>query len=214
MSNSLNPFTTIASAVLAASLGVAVLAPTSALAAEGDAFDGFHIGVEAGWEDRAINGSVPTDTTAITLQDKAEDFSWAVNAGYDHRFDDIVIGVEAGFAPDVARLSAPIANAGTLEIDPKWRLDLSARAGVVVAPRLLAYGRVGYTMERSRISGLVDGQSNPLASEKTTIYGISFGGGLEYELSGGIALRAEYRRTELDGALSADRIMGGVSVRF
>ncbi len=214
MTHSLNHFSALASAVLAVSLGAAALAPTSAHAAEGDAFDGFHIGVEAGWEDRAINGNVPTDTTAVTLQDKADDFSWAVNVGYDHRFDRIVIGVEAGLSPDVAKLSAPIANAGTLEIDPKWRLDLSARAGVVVAPRLLAYGRVGYTMERSRISGLVDGQSVPLASEKTTIDGISFGGGLEYGLSQGLALRAEYRRTELDGAMSADRILGGVSVRF
>lgn len=209
---------TLACTAIGAILALALIAPNSAMAAEEDAFNGPFIGVEAGWEGRKIDGTVPTTSATVTLQDSQDDFAYALIAGYDYRIGDIVVGAQAGFSPEGPAVNAPITGTGgtggSLRIDPKWRLDLSARVGAVIAPRLLAYGRVGYTMERSRISGLVDAQTNPLAAETTTIDGVSFGGGLEYQLNSGLSVRAEYRRTQLDGALSSNRALAGITYRF
>ena len=177
-------------------------------------FTGAHIGVEAGWESREIDGSVPTDTSTVVLQAKRENVYYGVVAGYDRQFGPLVIGAEAGFSTAGKTLRAPIGTGGTLAIDPRYRLDLSARAGVAVMPRLLAYGRIGYSLERSRISGLVDGQNAPLASQKVTTDGVSYGGGMEYALVDGLSVRAEYRRTELDGAQHNTRLLAGITARF
>lgn len=205
--------TLIATSLLALA-STAVLAPNAAYAAEEDVFTGVHIGVEAGWESREIDGSVPAGSTNVTLQDKRENVYYAAIAGYDQQIGPVVIGVEAGLSKAGKTLRAPIGATGTLAIDPECRLDLSARAGVTVAPRVLAFGRAGYTLERQRISGLVDAQNTPVASDKVTTDGVSYGGGLEYAFAENFSVRAEYRRTELDGAQHGDRVLVGLTGRF
>lgn len=176
-------------------------------------FEGVSIGVQAGWEERSINETVLPSTINATLDDKSDGLAYAAFAAYDHQFDNIVVGVEAGFAPNGRTLNAALPG-GSIELDSKWSADLTARVGVTVTPRLLAYGRAGYGINRTRISGFVDGQMGPVESESATSDGFIFGGGLEYALTGNASVRAEYRRKEFDGSLSSNQVLAGVAFRF
>ena len=203
----------ITASVLAA-IAMAGLAATPAHAQSSDEhFQGFSIGVQAGWEERSINETVLPDTVDATLNDKSDGLAYAAFAAYDHQFDNFVIGVEAGFAPNGRTLNADLPG-GSLELDSKWSADLTVRAGVTVTPRLLAYGRAGYGINRTRISGFVDGQTAPVGSESATSDGFIFGGGLEYALTDNASVRAEYRRREFDGSLSSNQVLAGVTFRF
>lgn len=205
--------TALAGAVAAAVLGL-VLSPTAAQAQSNDEhFNGVSVGVQAGWEDRKIDATVLPDTFNTTLDGKRDGVTYGGYVGYDHQFENFVLGVEAGFSPDGRTLNAAVPG-GSIELDSKWSADVSVRAGVVVSPRLLAYGRVGYALNRYRINGFTTGNSTPVASESETADGIMFGGGVEYAATDGFSLRAEYRRKELDGSLSSNQILGGVTLRF
>lgn len=199
--------------IAAAVLGLALM-PTAAQAQSDDEhFNGVTVGVQAGWEDRKIDATVLPDTLNTALDDKRDGVTYGGYVGYDHQIEDFVLGVEAGFSPNGKTLNAAVPG-GSIELDSKWNADVSVRAGVVVSPRLLAYGRVGYALNRYRISGFATGNSTPIASESETADGIMFGGGLEYAASERASFRAEYRRKDLDGSLSSNQILGGVTLRF
>lgn len=205
--------TALAGAIAAAVLGLA-LAPTAAQAQSDDEhFNGVTVGVQAGWEDRKIDATVLPDTLNTTLDDKRSGLAYGGYLGYDHQFENFVVGVEAGFSPNGKTLNAAVPG-GSIELDSKWNADVSVRAGVTVTPRLLAYGRVGYALNRYRINGFATGNGTPVASESETADGIMFGGGLEYAATDRASFRAEYRRKELDGSLSSNQILGGVTLRF
>ena len=197
-----------------AAIALAGFAATPAQAQSSDEnFPGVSIGVQAGWEERSINETVLPATVNATLRDKSDGVAYAAFAAYDHQFHNIVIGVEAGFAPNGQTLNAALPG-GSIELDSKWSADLTARVGVTVTPRLLAYGRAGYGINRTRISGFVDGQTGPVESESATSDGFIFGGGFEYALTGNASVRAEYRRKEFDGSLSSNQVLAGVAFRF
>lgn len=205
--------TAIAGAIAAAVLGLALM-PTAAHAqSEDEHFEGVSIGVQAGWEERKIDATVLPDSLNTTLSDKRDGFVYGGYVAYDQQFDNFVIGAEGGFNLGGKTLNANVPG-GSIELDSKWSADLSVRAGVTVTPRLLAYGRVGYSLNRYRINGFTTGNSTPIASQSETADGIMFGGGLEYAASDQFSLRAEYRRKELDGSLSSNQILGGVTLRF
>ncbi|BDW80851.1 hypothetical protein MACH24_02890 [Erythrobacter sp. Dej080120_24] len=200
-------------AALAASLAMlATASPTHAQSSD-EHFQGVTIGAQAGWEDRTIDATVLPDTLNTALDDSRDGFAYAGYVGYDHQLDRFVIGVEAGFAPGGKTLRADIPG-GSIELDSKWSADLSVRGGVTVTERLLAYGRVGYALNRYRIRGFATGTTAPVASDGETADGVIFGGGLEYALSDNASVRAEYRRKELDGSLSSNQVLGGVTLRF
>lgn len=205
--------TAVAGAVAAAVLGLTLMPSAAQAQSDDEHFEGVSIGVQAGWEDRKIDETVLPDTLNATLSDKRDGFAYGGYVAYDQQFDNFVIGAEAGFNPGGKTLTANVPG-GSIELDSNWSADLSVRAGVTVTPRLLAYGRVGYSLNRYRIRGFATGNSTPLASEGETADGIMFGGGLEYALPGKAAVRAEYRRKSLDGSLTSNQILGGVTVRF
>jgi outer membrane immunogenic protein len=213
---SLNPMHRKA-AILGVSIAAALFTTITPCAAnaqsEEEHFEGASIGVQAGWEDRKIDETVLPHTLNVTLSDKRDGVAYGGYAGYDQQFGNFVIGAEAGFSLGGKTLAADIPG-GSIKLDSKWSADLSIRAGVAVTPRLLAYGRVGYSLNRYRIGGFESGNSTALASEGETADGIVFGGGLEYALPGKASIRAEYRRKKLDGSLTSNQVLGGVTLRF
>jgi len=181
---------------------------------EREYFDGFSIGAQAGWEERSINETVLPNSINVPLSDKSSGITYGGFVGYDRQFDNFVVGLEAGFSPNGKTLNAPVLGGGSIELDSKWSGDISVRAGVTITPKLLAYGRVGYGINRYRVSGFVPGNTAPVASESVTGNGVIFGGGLEYALKRNVSLRAEFRRKEFDGSLSSDQVLSGVTFRF
>ena len=201
---------------IATALGLVAVFGTAAPAlAQSDEqhFQGPSLGVQAGWEERSIDETVLPNTVNATVKDKSDGLSYAAFAAYDHQFESFVLGVEAGFAPNGRTLNAALPG-GSIELDSKWSADLSVRAGFTVTPRLLVYGRLGYGINRTRISGFVNGQTGPVESDSATSDGFIFGGGVEYALTDKASVRAEYRRREFDGSLSSNQVLAGVAFRF
>jgi opacity protein-like surface antigen len=92
---------------------------------------------------------------------------------------------------------------------------VGGRAGYLVGANLLAYGRVGYTVENY--------DSNVTKSKLNALQGITYGGGLEYAVAPGWFLHTEYRRSDYEGSpvfttahdvATDNRILGGVTLKF
>jgi outer membrane immunogenic protein len=194
-------------------IAVAVMTPSLSHANDG-AFDGFKAGIQAGWEKRSIDENVLPQSLNVTLDDDSSKFAYGGYVGYDRQIGDIVIGAEAAFNPNGATLNADIPGNGSIEIDSKWSVDFTGRAGVAVSPKVLVYGRVGWGVNRNTIRGFATGNSQALASETSNDDGLIFGGGAEFVLNNRLSLRAEYRRGEFGGSLSRDQILSGLTVRF
>lgn len=84
-------------------------------------------------------------------------------------------------------------------------LALSARAGYVLTPKILAFAKVGYDTTRFDYAG--GGHDN--------LEGVRFGGGLEYAVTPHTYLSAEYRRTEYEDNFGGrDAGIVGAGFRF
>ena len=200
----------------------AIILPFLALAMAGhavpaqaaeDNFTGITIGAQAGWEERSIDETVLPDTLDVTLSDKSDGFAYGGFVAFDQQFDSFVLGAEAGFSPNGRTLTAEL-DGGAIELDSKWSADFTVRAGVVLGERVLAYGRVGYTLNRYTISGFVDGDADAVERDGETADGILFGGGLELATDSNLVMRVEYRQKEMDGSLSSKQVLGGMALRF
>ncbi len=175
-----------------------------------DVFTGLKAGVQAGWERSRINESV---LDGANLTDVNKGFSYGLYAGYDRQYGNMVLGVEAGFSPDGQTLRTAVPG-GSVVLNSKWSADLSARAGYTLAPNLLAYGRLGYSINRYKVLGFNAGSPNAVASESATGDGFMYGGGLEYALGSNVSMRAEYRYRDLGGSLKTKQVLGGISYHF
>lgn len=193
--------------------GAALLAGAfagSAQAGQADTFAGFQAGVQAGWEKSRIN-EVAINT--LTLADSNTGLAYGVFAGYDAQFDNLVIGVEAGFSPNGQTLRGTVPG-GSLDLNSKWSLDASVRAGFTPTEDLLIYGRLGYAFNRYRIEAFTTGNATPVVAASATDDGLMLGGGAEYAMGENLSLRVEYRYKDLGGSLRANQVLGGVAFRF
>ncbi len=177
-------------------------------------FEGFSIGAQAGWEKRSVDEVIPLSTANIRLTDNADSAIFGGFVGYDHQFDNVVLGIEAGVAVNGGTLRTEVAGAGAIELDSRWAADFSLRAGFTPVENVLLYGRGGYALNRNRTRAYSNGQTQPVASGSATDGGWLCGGGVEVALQRGLSVRAEYRRTEFDGSLASDQVLGGVALRF
>lgn len=177
-------------------------------------FEGVKVGVQAGWEQRQINEVVLTPPNNARISDKSKGLTYGGFVGYDAQLGSVVLGVEADFAPSGKTLRSAFASGTSVELDSKWTASVSARAGVTLTPKLLAYGRVGYDLNRYRINGNAAGNTTPLATQKATGSGLLYGGGLEYAVDENASLRVEYRRRDQEGTLGGHQVLGGLTLRF
>ena len=89
-------------------------------------------------------------------------------------------------------------------LDVSRDIAASLRAGYVVTPRVLAFGKVGYASTRFEFDG--DGAG---------LEGVRYGGGLEFAATPNTYISAEYQRTEYEQNVGGrDAAMVGVGFRF
>ncbi len=197
-------------------LSAAIVASTPSVQARGseENFEGIKAGVQAGWERREADEDLLPAPNTSRLKDKANGVSYGGFIGYDAQFDKFVLGVEADFSPNGKTLRSSVVNNGTIELDSKWSASASARAGVALAPRILAYGRIGYSVNRYTVRGFAAGSDTPVATSKATGDGLLYGGGLEYAVNRNFSIGAKYRHLDNDNSLEASQILGRMSIRF
>jgi outer membrane immunogenic protein len=136
-----------------------------------------------------------------------------VTAGYDKvgGRDGFAYGVAAGYDLALApRITAGVevslgdSTASGTGVEVSRDLAASLRAGYVLTPRVLAFGKVGYASTRFETAGV-----------GAALEGVRFGGGLEFAATPNTYISAEYQRTEYEQNVGGrDAAMVGVGFRF
>ena len=142
----------------------------------------------------------PGPRAGVTLgYDNAGDedgFAYGVTAGYDLALAPRITG-----GVEVSLGDSTVDESG---LDVSRDLAASLRAGYVLTPRVLAFGKVGYASTRFEFDG--DGAG---------LEGVRYGGGLEFAATPNTYISAEYQRTEYEQNVGGrDAAMVGVGFRF
>lgn len=166
--------------VIFAALAAATFVSAPAFAQDAAPFTGPRAGVTLGYD--KLGGE--------------EGVSYGVNAGYDLALAPrIVGGVEVSLGDTTVDDN---------DLDVSRDITASLRAGYVVTPRVLAFGKVGYTSTRFEIDG--DGVG---------LEGVRYGGGLEFAATPNTYISAEYQRTEYEQNIGGrDAAVVGIGFRF
>lgn len=138
-------------------------------------------------------------------------FTGTLLAGCDVRLHNFVVGAFGDYTwmdDNSARVTGALGKglaglAGTSELigfDNQW--TVGGRLGYVVAPGIMPYGLIGYT--QADASGLAAKYISD------TFDGVSFGGGVEFNIGGGWYGQLEYRYTDFD---DESLNLGGASIK-
>ena len=190
------------------------LAVPFASAASAAPFDGPYVGAQIGWKSQKMRNTSSTFGT-IPVDQTKDSVTGGVFAGYDKTVGDrFVLGAEGGidFTSD-ADVTASVAGS-TYAVEPKYSLDLSARAGYLLTPQTLLYVRGGYSNERVRTT-IATGSTVRTDSENQD--GWLVGGGVERAINNNVSARLEYRYAKYDqdnGKDESHRVLAGLSYRF
>lgn len=175
-------------------------------------FDGPYAGAHVGGQQTDIR-NLNTKLGTQTLDMDRQSFTGGLFAGYDRQVAPrVVLGAEAGVdlsADDALETSTA---AGRVVLDPKWSLDLTARAGYLLSPTTLAYVRGGYANARIETS-----PSTLISSESEFRDSWTLGAGIERQILKRISARLEYRYSDLgegDGTFDRHRLLAGIAYRF
>lgn len=195
-------------------LGAVTLAPTAVHAQSFDevTFTGVKIGTSIDY--RWHQGDYALPRIASMLDEKKGSIGYRGHVGYDVQISNVlVIGGEAGIGRGGGTLKAA-STIGDYALKPRWAWDISGRIGVLPGPRVLLYGRTGYSWLRTREA--TDFRATNLADVNTssTENGFLWGGGAELALLPGVFTRAEYNRVNYGGGLTSSKVQIGMSIGF
>ena len=182
-------------------------------AAQAEMFNGPSAGLQAGWSQNDLR-QPRTELGATTIDGSKESAVLGAMIGYDKQFGGFVLGAEAGLSFGTNdRLSSGSGTTRTT-IDPKRSFDLTARAGYLLTPETLVYGRAGYTNDRIRTT-FATGTGTISASEYRD--GWLVGGGVERAVTQRLSARLEYRYADLRAGHGKDdrhQVLSGLVFHF
>ena len=189
--------------LLAALLAAAAGAP--AMAQEAEPFSGAR-----------VEGVVGYDTTDVEGEN-SDGIVYGAQVGYDIQSGNAVFGVE-GEATDstVDECVRDVDIAGDeLCLQAGRDLYVGGRAGVVVSPSMLLYGKAGYTNGRVAIE-YDDGTAGTVLDfeEGENLDGVRVGGGLEMAIGSNAYAKAEYRYSNYEQGFDRHQVVGGIGLRF
>ena len=198
-----------------------------AQAQDNDNFTGPRIQAQAGW-----------DRTGIAILDP-RNFGGRGNFGLGDQDNEVGFGGEVGFDVDVggfvigAYVGANFSSAAEgfdfdatgnprILLEAERDLYAGARAGVTVAPRVLIYGKGGFS--RGTLDATITGTPTiPYPVNEDEFDGFHFGGGVEMRLGRMFYIRADYTHTTYDDLpinatnelhFNRNTVMGAIGVRF
>ena len=220
---------TVSSRSFAAALALAGVAVLATPASAQDEFSGFRIEVLAGYD----NEGVDYDDDVLNGGKRDDDgFTLGAGAGYDIQMGQFVFGPEAEFTESTLdreyqeqgnRPANPIATpiSATYNIEGGGDIYLGARAGFVVSPTFLLYGKIGYSWHKLAIEGA--GTDNGVAftiDEQIDLGGLRLGAGGEMNFTDSVYGKLEYRYSnynegdfDVNGAnANLDPLFSGIDV--
>ncbi|WP_354309195.1 outer membrane protein [Sphingomonas trueperi] len=177
-----------------------------AFAQDSPRFTGPRVSADAGWGRVAGNGLA------------GDGFDYGATLGYDVAAGNLRIGPEVGIADSTqdACKRYPAGGASARECGRSDRdLYAGVRLGYTAAPKLLVYGKVGYTNARfsDRYEDVSTG-SKPAARFADDHSGYRLGAGAEWAVTRQVFVNGEYRFSQYGDHLHQNQILGGVGLRF
>ncbi|WP_162937497.1 outer membrane protein [Indioceanicola profundi] len=170
--------------------GAALTVVATAPAMARSPFDGPYVGAFAGYSD----GDVETTVGAIADDVGVDGFTFGGYAGYGKTFDRFYVGGEGEVAYSDLDGDRTVGGLAT-SFETDWTYGLSARAGYLVTPTVLAYGRVGY--QWTEFEGTAAAGTTAVSFDRT-FDGWRFGGGVEVAITDNLLSRVEYTYTDYD----------------
>ena len=180
-------------------VGVALVATP---AAAQDEFSGFRVEAVAGWD----NEGVDYDDDVLNGGKRDDDgFTLGAGAGYDFQMGQFVFGPEAEFTESTldreyqeqgVRPALPIATPITAQYNIEGGGDIyvGGRAGYVITPTFLLYGKIGYSWHKLAIEGSGTDNGVPFTiDEQIDLGGLRLGAGGEMKFTDNFYGKIEYR---------------------
>jgi outer membrane immunogenic protein len=148
-------------------------------------------------------GHVEAITGYDHITDGDDGILYGIGAGYDFRTGNVVLGIEGEVLESTAGDCA-----GALCVDASRDFYIGGRIGAVVAPRVLVYGKIGYSNARVEVT------SNNVENH-TNLDGIRAGAGVEWQFRNSpFSVRAEYRYTNYEQGVERHQGTLGLAFRF
>lgn len=178
---------------------------TPAFAQDRGPFEGFR-----------VDGLVGYDRAEVD-EGNTEGITYGAAVGYDLQRGGAVFGVEGEVSDSSADECFTAVVVATDELCAAAGRDfyVGGRVGAVVSPRVLVYGKAGYTNARLRFD-YEDGTAAtaPDFSVGENLDGLRVGGGLEFAVSRNAYLRTEYRYSNYEQGFERHQVVGGFGFRF
>jgi outer membrane immunogenic protein len=172
-----------------------------------------------------IEGNVGGDRFQAEGDHKTK-FGYGGSAGFDGLIGDrIVIGVEGSYwRPNGDSAACTAAGSGSLCQQSYRELGAAIRAGYLITPKILIFGKGGYVSNLQKnsfgsstgfyyVNGNIVGPGYAVSRRYSTD-GYQAGGGVEYSLTNMVYISGQYVYSRYDHHTSRQRAMFGAGIRF
>ena len=153
-------------------------------------------------------------------------YGYGATVGFDGMIgDSIVVGPEGSvWRPENDKTNCATGAAGTFCNTSEYELGLALRAGFLITPDLLVFGKGGYVHDSQRdtftatqtlyyVNGVITPPPASFVREPDTS-GYQVGGGVEYSLGETFYVNGQYVYSRYENHTSRQRVMVGVGIRL
>jgi outer membrane immunogenic protein len=186
-------------------MALATAAATPALAQDAAPFSGLR-----------VEGLVGYDTTDVEGE-SSDGITYGAQVGYDVQTRGAVFGAEGEIADSTVDECVQDVDVTGDELCASAGRDLyiGGRAGAVVSPNMLVYGKAGYSNARVNLD-YEDGTAGDTLDfeEGENLDGVRVGGGVEVALGPNSYAKTEYRYSNYEQGFDRHQVVAGFGFRF
>jgi len=175
--------------ILAAGL-IAAVASTASFAQCGNG--GFYVGANAGVAFTKMKVGATDDNAACRASKKKTKFLADLVFGYDHRFNDVMLGADLTVGMQFGKTKVNVGEASSqnnINLKNTWNAALMPRIGYLVMPQLELYATAGVKLAHWKLTYT---DTSDAESAKKIKFLPVVGGGLRYEITPDIYAKLEY----------------------